>query len=202
MLRIEKILIFTETTIELELSTILNKTYPLSEKSLNELENLAETIELPKGYQLIRAGKLEPNIYLIINGIARAYSFLDDTEITFWFGIEGDFIFSMRSYIENKPSYENIELLEDCKLYLIPIKCLQKLYLKNIEIANWGRKYVEHEIIKTETRLIARQFRTASERYQELVTSYPMLLQRVSLGIIASYLGITQVTLSRIRAEK
>ena len=186
----------------MELSSILNKTYSLSESSLERLTQLVETVEFPKGHLLIRAGKFEPNIYLIQKGIARAYSFLDDTEITFWFGLEGDFIFSMRSYIENKPSYENIELLEDCLLYQIPIKDLQRLYLEDIEIANWGRKYAEQEIIKTETRLIARQFRTASERYNELVSAHPILLQRVSLGIIASYLGITQVTLSRIRAEK
>jgi CRP-like cAMP-binding protein len=78
---------------------------------------------------------------------------------------------------------------------------LQQLFETDIAMANWGRRFAEKELIKTEERLISRQFRTATERYQELMQQQPGLLQRVSLGHIASYLGITQVSLSRIRAD-
>ena len=107
----------------------------------------------------------------------------------------------MRSYVEELPGYEDIELLEACELYELKTEQLQHLFEEDIHIANWGRKFAEQELIKTEERLIQRQFRTASDRYKELLLNHPDLIQRIQLGHIASYLGITQVSLSRIRAE-
>ena len=78
---------------------------------------------------------------------------------------------------------------------------LNHLFSEDIHIANWGRKFAEQELMKTEKRLIAQQFKTATERYQDLIDNSPELLQRVQLSYIASYLGITQVSLSRIRAN-
>jgi len=79
---------------------------------------------------------------------------------------------------------------------------LQELLKEDIHIANWARRFAELELIKTEERFIARQFKTAKERYEDLVKNHPELLMRIQLGHIASYLGITQVSLSRIRAER
>ena len=78
---------------------------------------------------------------------------------------------------------------------------LRKLFDEDIHIANWGRRYLEQELMKMEEQLISRQFRTAKERYKQLLKDNPSLIQRVQLGHIASYLGITQVSLSRIRGE-
>jgi len=158
-------------------------------------------VSYPKGHILLKAGKTESMIYFIKKGIVRAYSSNADNEITFWFGIEGEPVISMRSYVENKNGYEDIELLEECEFYALKTKDLQSLFESDISIANWGRRFAEKELIKTEERLISRQFKSASERYQELLRDRPDLLQRVQLGHIASYLGITQVSLSRIRAE-
>lgn len=107
----------------------------------------------------------------------------------------------MKSYVENERGYEDIELLEDCELYELKTEKLQKLFEEDLYIANWGRKFAEKELIKTEERLISRQVKSATIRYQELLSNSPSLIQRVQLGYIASYLGITQVSLSRIRAE-
>ena len=107
----------------------------------------------------------------------------------------------MKSYVANQKGYEDIELLENCELYELKTQNLRKLFDEDIHIANWGRRYTEQELVKTEERLISRQFRNATERYKELLKDNPDLIQRVQLGHIASYLGITQVSLSRIRAE-
>ena len=77
---------------------------------------------------------------------------------------------------------------------------MKQLFLEDIHIANWGRKFAEQELIKTEERLISKQFKNATERYLELLNTNKDLIKRVQLGHIASYLGITQVSLSRIRA--
>ena len=149
---------------------------------------------------LFNEGKTESDVYLIKKGIVRAFSIHDGIEVTFWFGIEGDTTLSMKSYVQRQPGYESIELLEDSQLYHIKADSLQQLFNEDIHIANWGRKFAENELVKTEERLISRHFKSATERYHDLLTNTPHLVQRVQLGHIASYLGITQVSLSQIRS--
>jgi len=185
----------------MKIDQILDKIYPLSEASKLMFKKCVAEVRHPKGYILLRADKIETSIYFIKQGIVRAYAQTADNEITFWFGKEGDPIVSMKSYVENQKGYEDVEILEDCELYQIKTKNLQNLFDEDIHIANWGRKFAERELVKTEERLISRQFRTAKERYKELLENSPDLIQRVQLGHIASYLGITQVSLSRVRAE-
>lgn len=185
----------------MDIDQILDKIHPLSTSSKLTLKKNIEEVSLPKHNIIIRKDKVEKNIYFIKKGIARTFSNIYDNEITFSFGKEGDTIASLKSYITNQKGYENIELLEDCELYKLNTKNLQTLFNENIEIANWGRKFAEYELIKAEERLISRQIGTATERYIELLKNYPDLIQRVQLGHIASYLGITQVSLSRIRTN-
>lgn len=147
------------------------------------------------------ADKIEENLYILKKGIVRAYYDLEDKDVTFWFGIEGDPILPMKAYVSNDKIYENIELLEDSILFEIKIEDLKNLFETHIEIANWGRRLAEKELVQTEELFISRQFKTATDRYRELMRDHPEILQRVPLKIIASYLGITQVSLSRIRAE-
>jgi len=180
---------------------ILDKIYPLPDTSKSIIKECISEISYPKGHFLFRADKIETKIYFIKKGIVRAYANSADNEITFWFGKESDTVISMKSYVANEKGYEDIELLEDCELFELKIQNLQKLFEKDIFIANWGRRFAEQELINTEERLISRQFRTAKERYLELLKNNSDLIQRVQLGHIASYLGITQVSLSRIRAD-
>ncbi len=185
----------------MNIDQILNAIYPLPPVSKLLLEKCATEVSRPKGHLLFRAGKVEENVYFIKKGIVRAYASLPDNEITFWFGREGDAVISMKSYVAHQKGYENIELLEDCELYELKAKQLQDFFDKDIYIANWGRKFAEQELVKAEEKFISRQFKTAAERYKELLSYNPDLVQRVQLGHIASYLGITQVSLSRIRAD-
>lgn len=183
------------------LHTLLQSVYPLPQAAAETLAAACSPVEKPKGTLLFRAGRLESEIYFIEKGIVRAFCDQADHEVTFWFGQEGAVVLSYNSYIHNKPGYEFVELLENASLFRLSCDALQHLFLRDIHIANWGRKMAEKELVRTEERLISRQFRTAAERYAELLQQTPELLQRVQLGHIASYLGINQVTLSRIRAQ-
>lgn len=173
----------------------------LSDEALALLKDRISLVSHQKGEILIHAERTEVYFYIIEEGIARAYSDGKNQQITFWFGQKGDMLFSYNSYINNEPGYENIELLEDCRLYKIKIVDLLYLYMVNIELANWGRKIVETELIATEKRLIDRLFKTATDRYHDFSAQTPELIKKVALKHIASYLGVTQVTLSRIRAN-
>jgi len=190
-----------EQQVPLNFKSIVDSIYKVSESSFVELEEIVELIEYPKGYILSEEGHVERYIYFLSKGMVRAYTIRNGEERTFWFGMEGCIVCSMKNYVEKKPSYESIDLLENTSFYRVLAEDLELLYEQNIEWANWGRKYIEHEIIKTENRLIEQLFLSATERYHLLIENNPVFLQRIPLGIIASYLGITQVSLSRIRAK-
>jgi CRP-like cAMP-binding protein len=184
----------------MDLKAIMARFYPVPENSEAVLASKVSLVAYPKGFRLVEAGRIEPCVYFIKKGLVRAYSDMEDREVTFWFGKEGDTVISMRSYVTNQPGYEHVELLEDSELYRLESRHLKELFAADIHIANFGRRLAEEELVRTEERLISMQFTTALERYRELISTNPDLLQRVQLGHIASYLGITQVSLSRIRA--
>ena len=183
------------------IAAILTNSSTIPHESLLKLMGIVRTVDLPKGHLLFSTNKLDSDIYFMVQGIARVYYDHGDSTATLCFNSEGEILVSLKSYVENRAGYENIELLEPSRLLQLKTADLDKLYLSDIHIANWGRRLAELELIKTEERLMAKLFKTASERYHELMQKQPMLLQRVQLGHIASYLGISQVTLSRIRAE-
>jgi CRP-like cAMP-binding protein len=185
----------------LALSEILCTTYPLPSATLEKLLALAEYVELPKGTVLFRDDALAHHVYVLRRVLARVYARRADREVTFWFSEAGSVLVSMRGYTEQTVSYETVELLEDSGLFRLNMVALQTLYRTDVHLANWGRVLVERVWQQTEQQLIARQFRTAEERYADLLHHSPHLLQRVALGHLASYLGITQVTLSRVRAK-
>ncbi|HWK58516.1 MAG TPA: Crp/Fnr family transcriptional regulator [Parapedobacter sp.] len=183
------------------MEAILTRGLAIPHESFVKLTDIIRVIDLPKGNLLFSAGKLERDIYFMVRGIARVYYHRGDHTTTLCFNSEGEVLISLKSYIENQPGYENIELLEPSRLLQLKTGDLDKLYTSDIHVANWGRRLAEQELIKTEERLMSKLFNTASERYRELMQKQPQLLQRVQLGYIASYLGISQVTLSRIRAD-
>ena len=174
----------------------------LPESFLTKLTSLLLKETFPKGHILIKEGRIEKAIYFLEEGIARAFVQKEEKEVTFWFGAEGEILLSLNSYFAHKPGYESIEMLEKSVVYKITHESLYDLYNNDIEFANWGRRLAEYEFLKADQRFIDHQFKTAATRYEEFITANPSLLQRIQLGHIASYLGISQVTLSRIRAEK
>jgi len=180
---------------------IIDEIYRLPKVSKDALLVHVMEVSFPKGTILLRADRVEEKLYFIKKGIVRAIANQGDDELTFWFGKEGEAILSMKSYVSNTKAYESIELLEDCELIELKIEELRVLYGHDLALANWGRVLAEKELLKTEERLISRQCRSATERYKELLRDDPAILQRVPLRYIASYLGMSQVSLSRIRAD-
>jgi CRP-like cAMP-binding protein len=184
----------------MEIDVIIDNVYPLPERSREKLKEHISEVHHPKDHLLFKINRVSATVYFIKKGMVRAYAHAADNDVTFWFGKEGDTVISMKSYVYDQPGYENIETLEPCELYEMKTASLRQLFNEDIHIANWGRKFAEQELVKVEERFIFRQCRTAMERYKELMATDPHLLQRVQLGHIASYLGMTQVSLSRIRA--
>ena len=172
----------------MDIKEIINQRYAMPDASLDRLRQCLTEVSYPKGFRVLESGKVEKNIFFIKQGIVRAYTSVDGKEITFWVGKEGATLVSMKGYVNNEPGYETMELMEDSVLYVLERKKLKVLFSEDLHIANWGR-------------LISMLSAIASERYKELLEKEPDLLQRLPLGSIATYLGITQASLSRIRAQ-
>lgn len=178
-------------------------TYGLSEVNFNLLNSYMTEHKMLKGEVLIHKGEVHHSIYFIKSGAVRSYYInKDGKDVTLWFGFEGDIAASLGNFINAKPSLENIELLEDTVVLKISRSKLLELYEVNLDIANFGRKLAEQALLEMEQQILLIQFTDAKSRYFSLINKFPQILNRVKLGHIASYLGITQVTLSRIRSEK
>src|SRR5690606_39838973 len=111
------------------------------------------------------------------------------------------FRFSILPLYSQQPSIENIQFLEDSIIYSISTENLNEIYKLHPAFNLIGRKIAEQLCEVLEERIISFHTKNAEERYKALVAKHPDLLQRVNLGHIASYLGITQETLSRIRGR-
>lgn len=185
----------------MELTKGIQQIYPLVEEDMNKIITIAHKLCVPKGEILIQHQEVNKYIYFLEEGICRIFYPKEEKEVVLDFCFPGDIILPLNSYVHSLPTYEIVDTLEPCVIYRISIQELQELYASSLSIANWGRKLAELETLKIEARLMQSLFKSASERYTELLKKAPKLLQRIKLGYIASYLGVSQVTLSRIRAE-
>ncbi len=178
----------------------LSSIIPISKELEEEINSIAQNVIIPKNEMLIHSGDRCNDLFFVEKGLLRGYYFEDAKEITNWFAPENEFATCFYSFIARQPSFENIQALEDSELIRLSNSALNTIYKKYPETERIGRIITETYYIKLEERLVDLRFKTAKERYQILVDSKPDLLQRVPLGQIATYLGITQETLSRIRS--
>jgi CRP-like cAMP-binding protein len=175
---------------------------PLSAEAKEAIEAICSTISIAKNKDLQPIGHTCKTIYFINKGIARIYYFKDGIDVTESFAFENNILVRVESLFTGKPSRKAIQVLEDAEIVAIDAVKLFQLYDHFPEIERLFRKIFEASHVETVTRIESIQFHTAEERYKALLTEAPDVIKRVSLKHIASYLGITQTSLSRIRALK
>lgn len=179
----------------------LNGIHPLSASLKTHVTGILKEEHHPKKTLLLKTGHIARRIYFVQQGFLRAFYYKDEAAYTTWFMGQAEFVISVYSFFSQKPSFENIEVLEDCRLLSISWEQLQETYRLFPEFNIIGRIITEQYYIRSEERAMELQTLTALQRYQKLITAYPQILQKASLGQIASYLGIKQETLSRIRTQ-
>ena len=150
---------------------------------------------------LLTDGKICNKVYFIEQGIARAFYYKDDQDTTSWLMKEGDWIISVHSFYGQRPSHENIELLEDSILTSLGYADLQSIYQEFPEFNFVGRVLTEYYYTLSEERAFSLRLQNAEDRYKTLLNTNPEIFNRAPLKYIASYLGITDTSLSRIRRE-
>lgn len=165
------------------------------------LLNLCSVERIRKGNRLQDIGKTCNTIYFVRNGIARIFYYKDGVDITEYFAFQNDLIIRAESLFSNSPSHKGIEALEDTTFLSIPAKPLFSCFDNFLNLERLYRKLIEKSYVDTLRRLEQFQLHTPEERYKTLLLQSPHLVEHIPLKHIASYLGITQVSLSRIRSR-
>jgi len=173
----------------------------LSDETIRELEACVTPCRFPKRHLLVREGIFCKYAYFIEKGMTRSYWLVDGEEITTSFGYDGCIVFSMDELYYNQVSQEFVETLEEVEAFRIELTELRRLWETNLELSNWGRIIHQNEYRRLHRSHKERLTLPAKERYEAFVEQFPEVCKRVNLGYIASYLGITQSTLSRLRGN-
>jgi CRP-like cAMP-binding protein len=173
----------------------------LSAYSKQELAACLKKLELPKGHILVRQDTICSFVYFVDSGLTRTFYLKDGKDVTDWISDENSFACSIISFITRQPDRRAIELLEPSILYSLHYDDLENLCSKYHGIEHFFRQLVALGLVQLQQKFDDLHFATALQRYQTLIASHPTFIQRVPLGMIATYLGITQETLSRIRSQ-
>ena len=177
----------------------MQSAWPVSTGSFEKFQKLLSPCSFPKRHRLVEAGRRCREAFFIEKGITRSFWVVDGEEITTSFSEDGAIVFSMDELYYNRMSEEFVETLEPVKAFSIRIDELRKLFAENIEFANWGRIIHQNEYRRLHRSHKERLTLAAKERYIEFQSQFPEICRRAQLKYIASYLGITPSTLSRIR---
>lgn len=156
----------------------------------------------PKGHILIHEGQVCQHMFFISKGVCRTYHDHSKKEVTTWIYPEMNFVTSWSSFIQQTPGFESLQVLEDdTELAFITKESLQQLYDRFRSIERFGRHLAEEQLAQIDDYARGYSLLSAREKYDALLQFFPGVTQRVNLGYIASMLGITQETLSRIRKQ-
>lgn len=162
----------------------------------------SEDLSIPSKTILLEEGKIAEKLYLIRKGCLRLFFYNEGKDITFQFFFEGDFVASFDSLYKHTPSIFYLESIEPTELTAIKREDFYNLINNNLSF----RRLYEEKLIERfhayQQLFLSRIKNTPQQLYEELLREYPNIIQRVPQYYIASYLGITSVSLSRIRNRR
>ncbi len=157
---------------------------------------------IKKGTLLVKSGKIVDSYYLVEKGFLRSYVIdIEGNEVTTNFYSKGSIVLEEMSFFMKTPTKENIQVVEDAVLWVKDFNTFQEHFNASEKYREWGRSHLSKNSFEFKERILAVITETASERYLNLVENSPEIIQKASLKNIASFLGITDTSLSRIRKE-
>jgi CRP/FNR family transcriptional regulator, anaerobic regulatory protein len=181
----------------------INSFLPLSDEAAEYILSKSRREDLPKGHLLHTADEVCDKVFFLEKGLVRWFYYSEDgKDVTDSFGLENSYVTAIDSFFQRTPSRYFIELLEDSTVYSMTHKDVQLELEKFPETMHLTALILVQLLEQMLDKNAALQFKTAKERYRFMSEKHPQILKRVSLGHVASYLGITPETLSRIRNQK
>lgn len=172
---------------------------PIDEQSLQKITDQFEVKTIQKDDYLLKEGKIS-NYYFLSQGFLRVFTFdTQGSEVTTYFYSNERVVFDAASFFLKLPSTENIQAMTECKVYVTNFEKLNNLFHSVPEFREFGRQMIVEEFVAYKQRTLAMINQSAEERYLKLIETNKDVFQYAHLNHIASYLGISERTLNRIR---
>ncbi|ROI00093.1 Crp/Fnr family transcriptional regulator [Chryseobacterium daecheongense] len=171
-------------------------------EELDEIFKAHEKVQFQKGDFILEEGKTANEYYIIENGLAR--SFVNDfngNEVTTHFFIDNEVVIEVSSLFQRIPTQENIVCITDCECWRLDFEVFQDLFHKIPNLREWGRSWMSQQLFAYKQRSVEMFTLSATKRYLNLLEQKSQVVQYAPLKQIASYLGVTDTSLSRIRKE-
>lgn len=183
------------------LLTVLNYFHPLTQEMEAYLKKHVTAMSVRKRKLLLKEGNSCDHVYFIVKGAVRGFTREGQKDITTWIVVENELVSSILSLNQRLPSIENIQVLENTDLLVIGNDDLQQLY-EQIPAFNYvARKLLQHYYADAERRAFIARLTKAENKYRHFLLHHEPLANRIPLKYIASYLGMTLETLSRVRKK-
>jgi CRP-like cAMP-binding protein len=180
----------------------LAKIFPFNEDDLEKMMNNISFHEMPPGTVLLSEGEVATKLYIVFQGCLRQYFIKENgDEITSQFFIENQMVASFESAMSKIPSRVYIETIENSTVGAIPIKTIQEKLIQNSSMRDYFTRFLMTRLIYYMNHYASYILDNPEERYNNLMKENPELIYRLPKRYIASYLGITPVSLSRIRTR-
>lgn len=171
----------------------------LVKQIINSFEEILTSVSYNRGDIIHKANTTSNRIFIVKSGILRSCYFNDGKDITAHFAMEYSIIGAVDSLLKQTKSIYRIEALEQSEVLVMDYNEMEKFLDRNPELERLARKISQFLYLELVERMEGIMFQSAKERYHHLLNRYPDITQKVNLSHIASFLGITQETLSRIR---
>ncbi len=183
------------------LLTVLGRLHPVSPSIALYLRDHITTLSVRKRKLLLREEGICQHVYFIKKGAVRGFTREGHKEITTWINVENQLVSSIFGLNNKEPSTENIQALENCELLIMTYDDLEKLYEQIPESNVLARKLLQVYYADAERRAFIARLTKAENKYRHYLINHQHLANRIPLKYIASYLGMTLETLSRVRKK-
>jgi CRP/FNR family transcriptional regulator, anaerobic regulatory protein len=185
-----------------QLFHVLSTIHPLTGDFKRAIEKELVHLSLPKNYLLLEAPRISEHAYFLEKGFAMCYTFVKGKKQIEWFWTSRQIIVSTKSFFEQVPAKEFIQLIEQSEVLCISYAGVLRLFDAYPEAHFIWRGVMNQYYERSRERIHDIQFADAEERYKKLLFDYPGIEQFIPQEYIATYLGITPQSLSRIKRKK
>ena len=185
-----------------QLIQFIGEVFPMPLTAASEIATYFSEQPFSKNDLLLQEGKICNGYYFLDEGFARSYTHdLEGNDVTTAFYAGNQIVCELYSFFKRVPSRENIQAITACTAWCISFADLQTVFHAMPQFREFGRAILVNAYAGLKTRMLATLHETAEERYSNLIDSLPGIFQHAPLKYIASYLGVTDTSLSRIRKE-
>jgi CRP-like cAMP-binding protein len=183
------------------LETYIQTYFGVAIDELSSISNFFKPFVLTKGEYFLKTGRLSERLGFVQSGILREFVTIEDKEVTKWISTQGYFAVDLSSFVFNQKARWNIQALTDCELFVISSDDYNKIKEAVPRWTELEKLFIAKCFAVLEDRILTHLFMTAEERYNQLFDFNKELFNLVPLQYLASMLGMTPETLSRLRKK-